>query len=148
MSEELNSKIMENETKPSNGKKSVTLLVVGIIILVAIIVFLVLTIFVSPNKEGSWSAVSLINGRTYFGQITRQNSEVINLENVHYLQMQQVPAQEEGQEPESQLSLMSIKEELHSPVGEMQINRDQVLFIQELKSDSQVVATIKQQLGE
>jgi hypothetical protein len=148
MTEELNLKSMENEKKPNNGKKGVALLVVGIIVLVAIIVFLVMTIFVSPARGDNWYAVFLSNGQTYFGQISKQNSDLIVLKKVHYLQMQQVPPLEEGQEPESQLSLMSVKDELHSPEDEIQINRDHVLYTQKLREDSQVITGIKERSGQ
>jgi len=96
---------METKEKKTNGKRGVVLLVAGIIILAAIVVFLVVTIFVSPAKANNWYAVFLTNGRTYFGNIV-----------------------------------------LHSPENEMQINRDHILYFQKLREDSQVVASIEQNL--
>ncbi len=145
MTEELTFKSMENEKKSNNGKKGIALLVVGIIVLVAIIVFLVMTIFISPARGDNWYALFLTNGQTYFGQISKQNSDLIVLKDVHYLQMQQVPPLEEGEEPQSQLSLMSVKDEIHSPEGEVQINRDHVLYVQKLRENSQIISGIKEQ---
>ena len=126
------------------GKTGIIMLIVGVIILIGIITFLVYTVFSSTRGESSWSAVFLTNGRTYFGHVSRQTSDTLVLKDVYYLQVQQLAPQEEGGEPQPQLSIMSIVDELHSPENEMQINRNHVLFIEKLKKDSQVVTTIEQ----
>jgi len=137
---------METKEKNCNGKKGIALLVIGIIILVAIVAFLVVTIFVSPAKANDWYAIFLTNGRTYFGNIVNQNSQTVSLKNAHYLQMQQLDPQVEGEQAQTQLSLMSVSDELHSPENEMQINREHILYYQKLKKDSQVVTSLKQNL--
>ncbi|MBL7141480.1 hypothetical protein ISS21_00015 [Patescibacteria group bacterium] len=139
--------VLKPKKKNIGGKKGVALLIVGIIILVIIIVFLVLTIFVSPIKGGAWYGVFLTNGRTYFGHIVKQNSQVVVLKDVYYLQVQQLAPTEEEQQPQSQLSLVNVADELHGPESEMQISRTHILYIQKLKEDSQVAMTIEQQLG-
>jgi len=131
------------ETKRANGKKSIVVLTLGIIVIVAIVVFLVFTIFVSP-RSGDWYAVFLTNGRSYFGHVIRQNSQTLVLKDVYYLQVQQVPA-EEGKEPQSQVSLVNVSDEIHGPESELQISRGQILFIQKLRANSQVVSSIEQQ---
>ncbi len=64
------------------------------------------------------------------------------------MQVQQVPASTEGEELQPQLSLMSLDDEIHGPENSMRINKDQVLFIEKLKADSSVVASIEQQLNQ
>ncbi len=129
----------------ANGKKGLVLLVVGIIVLVAIIVFLVMTIFVSPVKGSVWYGVFLTNGRVYFGHIVKQNSQTVVLRDVYYLQVQQTPlAEEEGVEAQPQVTLVNISDEIHNPESEMQISRTHILYVQKLKEDSQVITTIKQ----
>lgn len=135
-----------NPKKPDAvRRKGLILLIVGIIILIAIVVFLVYMIFSLPSAKSSWSAVFLTNGRTYFGQIAKQNSNVVVLQNVYYIQVQEMEPTEEGEQPQPQLSLVNVSDELHGPESEMQINWTHILFIQKLKQDSQVVATIEQQ---
>ncbi len=140
---ETTKKIEISGTKKANGKKGIVLLIVGIIIIVAIIAFLIFTIFVSP-KGGDWYAVFLTNGRSYFGHVVKQNSQTLVLKDVYYLQVQQATA-EEGQEAQPQISLVNVSDEFHGPESELQINRQQILFIQKLGVNSQVVASIEQQ---
>ncbi len=127
-----------------NGKKGLISLIVGIIILAGIIVFLVMTLFVSPAKEGNIDGVFLTNGRIYFGHIIKQNSQTVVLRDVYYLQVQQTPLVEDGIEPQPQVTLVNISDEIHGPESEIQISRIHILYVQKLKEDSQVVATIKQ----
>lgn len=129
--------------KTTDGKKRLVLLIVGIIVLVAIIVFFVMTVFVSPTKGGAWYGVFLTNGRTYFGHIVKQNSQIIVLQDVYYLQVQQVPT-EEGVESQPQITVISVESDLHTPVNEMQINRQHVLYVQKLAQDSNIISTIEQ----
>jgi len=131
--------------KAANGKKGLVLLIVGIIVLVAIVAFLVMTIFVSPVKGGAWYGFFLTNGRTYFGHIVKQNSQTIVLQDVYYLQVQQLPPTEEGVEPpQPQITVVSVETDLHAPENEMQISRQHAVYVQKLAQDSQIIATIKQ----
>jgi len=133
-----------SKCRRANGKKGLIPIVVGIIILVAIIAFLVVTIFISPTKGSAWSGVFLTNGRTYFGHIVKQNSQTVVLKDVYYLQVQQPPLNEEGVEPQPQITLVNVSDDFHNPESEMQISRAHILYVQKLKKDSQVVTTIKQ----
>lgn len=144
---EAEKKLKISEAKKVNGKKGLVLLIFGIIILVAIVAFLIFTIFVSP-KAVDWYAVFLADGRTYFGHLSRQNSQVLVLKDVYYLRVQQSPAEEGKEQPQPQISLVNVSDELYGPENEMQISRQQVLFTQKLRTDSQVVATIEQQKGQ
>jgi len=135
----------------SKGKKhGLVILVVGIIILIVLVVVLTF-VFLKPAMNqisSSWSAVFLTNGRTYFGKIMKENTEFIALNDVYYLQVQQVPPSVEGEEVQPQLSLMSVGDEIHGPENSMRINKDHVLFIEKLKANSSVVASIEQQINQ
>lgn len=126
------------------GQKGLILLIVGILILVAVVVFLFFTIFSSSSAGSSFYAVFLTNGRTYFGHIAKQNSNILVLRDVYYLQVQQLEPTEEGVQPQPQLSLVNVSDELHAPESEMTINWAHVLFLQKLQKESQVVSTIEQ----
>ena len=146
MSEQMNSS--QNDSFHSNrsrsSKKGLAFLLVGIIILLAVIAFLVVQIVSSATtKDNQWDAVSLTNGRTYFGHVTKETSEKLVLENVYYFQVSQV--QNEEGETQPQASLQSIKGEMHGPTDKMEINRDHVLFVEELSQNSQVMAALNQQ---
>jgi len=150
---EVKSKFANSDSfSPSKGKKhGLVVLIVGIIILIILVVVLTF-VFLGPamNKtsSSSWSAVFLTNGRSYFGKIVKENTEFITLDDVYYLQVQQVPPSVEGEESQPQLSLMSVGDEIHGPENFMRINKDHVLFIEKLKSNSSVVASIEQQMNQ
>ena len=82
--------------KPRSGRGALILLVAGIVVLIAIVVFLIFTVL--STGQTSWQAVFLTNGQTYFGRIVKENAKSIILKNVYYLQMQQIPPVEEAKE--------------------------------------------------
>lgn len=144
---ETSSGVMPPKRPSTSGRKGLILLIVGIIILIAIVVFLVVSIFSFSSSKSSWHAVFLTNGRTYFGHVVKQNSTALVLQDVYYIQVQQLAPTEEGGQPQPQLSLVNISDELHSPENKMQINWSHVLFVQKLQKGSQVVNTIEQLSG-
>ena len=95
---------------------------------------------------GNYQAVFLSNGQVYFGRASNRNSTYVTLRDVYYLQVNQVLQPVEGKkEPQQQQALSLAKlgiSELHKPKDEMFINRDHILFIEDLESDSQVVQAI------
>jgi len=103
-------------------------------------------------QKSGWQAVFLTNGQVYFGQIKKNNDDGVLLKNIYYLQMVQGDqaqlAQTQGQTtPQQNLSLVKLGNELHGPTDEMLINKTQVLFIEEMKQDSNVVKAINDYLN-
>jgi len=148
---ETKSKFANSDSFSSSKRKNNGLLtlIVGIIILIILVIALFLVILKpAMNQNSSWSAVFLTNGRTYFGKIEKENTEFMTLNDVYYLQVQQAPPVAEGEEPQSQLSLMSVGDEIHGPENFMRINKDHVLFIEELKANSSIVTSIEQLLSQ
>jgi hypothetical protein len=119
------------------------LLASGTILFVAMIFFI---IYGTPiNREsryvegGQYQAVFVnVNGtnggQVYFGKVTAMTPQYIRLTNVFYIQNQQSGDQSSA----SAYNLVKLGCELHGPKDEMVINRDQVFFWENLKSDSQV----------
>jgi len=99
---------------------------------------------VKSFSGGSYEAVFLTNGQVYFGKVSSLLSSYIKLADIYYLiQKQPLQAQDanaEAQQPE--FTLIKLGGELHGPKDEMTINRNQILFIEELKADSKVVTAI------
>jgi len=124
-------------------KKGLAFLIIGIIVLLAVASFLVVTILSSTETAENWQAVSLTNGRTYFGQIVKESSDKIVLEDVYYFQVNQVQNQEGQAQP--QISLQNIQNEMHGPTNKMEINKEHVLFVEELSDNSQVLTALRQQ---
>lgn len=104
-----------------------------------------------PNEEEFVSepelqAVFLNGGQVYFGDITKINNDYIRLNNIYYLRVeQQVQPEQEGSTaaPKQDISLVKLGCELHGPRDQMVINRDQVLFWENLKSQGQVTEAVK-----
>lgn len=119
-------------------------------ILIAIIVILVGAFGYSSYKfkkiqtKKLWQAVFLTNGQVYFGHLADINDQYIKLTDIYYLQIQKPlqPQPENQTQDQSKLSLIKLGSELHGPTDQMNINREQVLFYEELKSDSRVVQSI------
>lgn len=104
-------------------------------------------------KASEWQAVFLTNGQVYFGKLKNVNGNYPTLEDVYYLQVQNVPIQpaeaaseEEGVQPaietQEQLILIKFGTELHKPMDKMSINKDHILMYEDLAEDSGVVKAI------
>lgn len=102
--------------------------------------------------QGKYQAVFLTNGQVYFGKINSHNNTYLELVDIYYLQVKPVLQQgEEGnenanvnpQEQKTELSLVKLGNELHGPLDRMMINKDQVVFVEDLKDDSTVTDAIR-----
>jgi len=102
----------------------------------------------SLNPQASYLAVFLSNGQTYFGRLDPDdlNGNYVVLSEVYYLE--NAPAGNTAGGKTSTTSatpgynLIHLGNELHGPTDQMIINRTNILFIEQLKSDSKVVAAI------
>lgn len=97
------------------------------------------------EKRSEWQAVFLTNGQVYFGKLSGESNRLVTLREVYYLQLAQAPQPEEqkSQTPPPQISLVKLGQELHGPVDEMRINRDHILFIEDMKNSAKVVEAIE-----
>lgn len=89
-----------------------------------------------------YQAVFLTNNQVYFGKVQNPNSQYVMLSDIYYLQVTQQLQPPTDAQAQS-LQLVKLGNELHGPTDEMQINRDQVMFIENLKDDSNIVKTIR-----
>lgn len=127
---------------------SVVLLFAGTILVVALLFSL---FFANDNKESKYvnknqiQAVFLNGGQVYFGHIGNLTPEYISMSNIYYLRVnQQVqPDQSTNKTTSNDISLVKLGCELHGPVDQMVINRDQVLFWENLKGDGQVAKAVE-----
>jgi len=127
---------------------STVMMIVVMLILAGISVYL----FLAQRKltkvdTGSlvYQAVFLSNGQVYFGNTTDINKQYIELIDVYYLQMKDALSVGQKETADgSDLSLIKLGSELHGPQDKMYINRDQVLFIEDLKGDSKVMEAIRE----
>ncbi|MEK7447680.1 MAG: hypothetical protein AAB632_02720 [Patescibacteria group bacterium] len=100
-------------------------------------------------NEKSWYAVFFSNGQVYFGHLKDVSGQFVTLGEIYYLQLdkplQSTNPKDKLKEADEQTKLQLIKlgKELHGPKDEMTINRDHILFYEELNSDSKVVQSIE-----
>ena len=90
-----------------------------------------------------YQAVFLANGQVYFGQASNLNANYVTLKDVYYLQVNQ-NLQSGGAQSQQQISLAKLGAgELHLPKDEMKINRDHIIFIEDIRDESQVIQAIE-----
>lgn len=132
-----------------------TLLFTGTILVIAVVLFLVFgkgtyteQKFVNKDKDSLQAVFINVNGtnggQVYFGHIAEMTQQFIRLNNVFYIQNQQ----NSNQQNNSAYNLVKLGCELHGPEDQMVINRSEVFFWENLKTDSQVaqkVAEFKKQ---
>jgi hypothetical protein len=94
----------------------------------------------SKGEASGYQAVFLTNNQVYFGKLVNATTQFPVLRDVYYLQVN-TPAG--GQLSANDISLVKLGGELHGPIDEMRINRDHILIIEDLKTDSNVVDAIK-----
>lgn len=129
-------------------------MIIGVLILAVLVVAVVMywtqQSGVEDVNKDAYHAVFLSNNQVYFGKLSEVNSERAVLTEIYYLQVNQQiqPVQaKEGEAtttPQAQFSLVKLGNEIHGPTDRMVINRDQLLFYEELKGDSRVTKAIEQ----
>ena len=148
---------MELEHPNSDKKKPSALRWIIVLVVVVLVIFACLygvskmtklNILGLDKNSSEWQAVFLSNGQVYFGQSSSLNRDTVNLKNIYYLQVTQAlqPDGTPAAQQQGELSLVKLGNELHGPVDAMQINRDHILFIEDLKKDGKVVKAIEKYL--
>lgn len=133
--------------KASNSR----VLVILVSILAALLIASHVAKFVGKQMLGAsvntkrYQALFLTNGQVYFGKVSKIDDSYVKITDIYYLQVQQQvqpqSAKPDGQQP--QVSLAKLGSELHGPEDVMFVNREQVLFWENLKDDGKVAQAIK-----
>lgn len=90
----------------------------------------------------AYQAVFLDNGQVYFGKLRPAGKNFLSLTDIYYLREGSVqqPGSAEGQKS---LDLVKLGAELHAPKDEMIINRDHVLYYEDLSDGGEVMKLIR-----
>jgi hypothetical protein len=100
----------------------------------------------STIDSGQYQALFFTNGQVYFGKLQNLNSGYFKLTDIFYLQAQTQDGSKNPQQTTNQQSsdvqLVKLGSEIHGPDDEMIVNKDQVLFFENLKKDGKVSDSI------
>jgi len=108
-----------------------------VLVLAALTANALLLLASAPARSGYY-AIFLSNGQVYFGNITKENDRELVLKHIFYIQKNA----EAGQSA-NDVTLLKLGNELHGPEDMMEINKSQILFIEQLKPDGKVAKAIQ-----
>lgn len=151
------SPVQRNLSGNNNGKKSrkyfsfhnitsVVLLFSLTLLTISVISFIMMY---KQNNEQRYvakdkmQAVFLNGGQVYFGKIRELNNKYVGVTDIYYLRVNQQVQPKEGEQAKQDISLVKLGCELHGPQDQMLINRDQVVFWENLKTDGQVAKAVE-----
>lgn len=106
---------------------------------------------VTIDKSG-YQAVFLANGQVYFGKLQQDAGGYLSMTEIYYLQVQDAQpngsAVKDANKTQQDVAsgdtrLIKLGEELHAPKDYMVINKDQMLFWENLKDNGKVALAIK-----
>ena len=121
----------------------VGLIALALSIVIATFLLVRLWDFTLPSFGARYQAVFLANGQTYFGHYLDRLGPYVKVENAFYITQQ--PTAEEGQTPESRIIRRG--SELHQPLPFVLIPKSAILFVEDLRQDSQVAQFMDRELS-
>ena len=128
---------------PTRRSARVGLIALALSIVVATFLLARLWDFTLPSFGARYQAVFLANGQTYFGHYLDRLGPYVKVENAFYITQQ--PTAEEGQTPESRIIRRG--SELHQPLPFVLIPKSAILFVEDLRQDSQVAQFMDRELS-
>ena len=137
-----------DQTSQSTGSRTKKIL--WLIIAIGIVVVILAVVFgqrASRRKADIYEAVFLDNNQVYFGKLSELRGDFIKLTDIYYLRAGTVQKGEAGELP-SQVDLIKLGSELHGPRDEMIINREHVIFYEEIGDQSEIRKLIRKDKGE
>lgn len=136
-----------NKKRLSNINKTSPAFILGVILSVSLLILVIATLFGISFKSSEssivdkdrYQAVFLNGGQAYFGKIKALNERYIDISDIYY-----ISTNGQSDDKQANISLVKLGSELHCPQDRMIVNRDQVLFWENLNDDGKVVNAIKQ----
>lgn len=123
--------------------KKALFIVVGAVVVIGLVWWFFLRNVGIPSyvDTGKYQVACLQSGECYFGKITSVTSDTVQIKNVFYVQKSS-DTSATSSTVDNNLQLIKLGNEVHGPEDMMIINRAQVLYIENLKSDGKVTQTI------
>jgi len=92
-------------------------------------------------------AVFLNNGQVYFGFVDGPDKQIVHINDVYYLKNQQNANENQQQSTDtkngSQFILVKLGNESYGVESSLYVNRDQIVYYEDLRDDSKVSQAIK-----
>lgn len=141
---------------PKNEKRSRKQLLLRVVVAGLVVLGVCAGLWWMSTKNSStaidnskYQAVFLENGQVYFGKLHPFTDTSMRMTDVYYLQAKEdasVDSENPQQTTSSQknVELIKLGDEIHGPEDEMVILLDQIVFYENLKTDSKVVESIGQ----
>lgn len=134
------------QTPEKNSRGRLWTIVTAVVVVVALLGGLVWWKMGGASPaSGQYQAVFLDNGQVFFGKLKNTEGTYLRLENAYYTKKQDLPAdatEEQKQAVDNNVSLVKVGNEVYGPENSLNIKSEQVLFWQNLKSDSKVSKAI------
>ncbi len=135
---------------PRSRARTLIVSIAAVLIVAAIALgglWLLKSVLGSPVKSDQYQAVFLSSGQVYFGKLDKVGGDFSRLTDVFYIQATEADEAanpQEGDTATTDLQLIKLGSEVHGPEDEMIINKEQILFVENLKADGKVSQSIKQ----
>lgn len=98
------------------------------------------------RTPSAYQAVFLDNGQVYFGKLGAVNRDFLSLTDIYYLRAGSIQSPPSGGTPPEagqKIDLIKLGAELHAPKDEMIINREHVLFYEDINENGEVMRLIR-----
>ena len=134
----------------SLGRLGFVLFIFVLAAIIAGIIFLVIrssgasTASKINTKEYQAVFLNSSDGQVYFGKLSSLNAQYYMLTDIYYVRVQQVQPGAAKTDNSSNISLVKLGNEIHGPEDTMYINKNNVMFWENLKSSGQVAKAIAQ----
>lgn len=129
---------------PARKKRWLIPLVVLVLVIAGIATWRMVHAPTAPRAD-RYQAVFLDNGQTFFGKLKNTEGAYLKLEKAYTTQKQDLPedaTDEQKQAVSNNVSLVEVSKVVYGPENTMMIRAEQVLFWQDLKTDSKVSKAI------
>ncbi|MDN5275382.1 MAG: hypothetical protein JWN33_31 [Candidatus Saccharibacteria bacterium] len=145
----------KSRRKLISGKRLAALIISLLVVLafVAGALFLYRSNVAAQIDSGKSQAVFFTNGQVYFGKLEKIGGDYFKLTNIFYLQTQSTTQdnatnpQKSATDANASVELIKLGSEIHGPEDQMIFHKDQLLFFENLKTDSTVSKTITEYNG-
>lgn len=124
---------------------TVLVTVVGLLAAVTLALYLINSPYFKTSKifdSATYQAVFLDNNQIYFGHLKSVGSVYLVLSDVYYVQVQTATSKDSTETPTGRLVKLG-QTEPHGPKDEMILNKEHILFWENLMPSSQIIKTIQ-----